>query len=144
MAAAAVAVCGLLAVLAAGAEGGPRTLVLLENGNLRDTHSMFFGSLAGTERAAAGPRGGLDGAGGAGLGTQDQNGGGGWGYLRGKGMFGVFGSGRGRSLESPCRAEGGARGPLLEGNGLGLLSPAWGRHEGPLGERGVTGVPCSG
>ncbi|NXB19797.1 OST48 glycosyltransferase, partial [Rhagologus leucostigma] len=36
----------LLAVLAAGAEGGPRTLVLLENGNLRDTHSMFVRSLA--------------------------------------------------------------------------------------------------
>ncbi|NXI00644.1 OST48 glycosyltransferase, partial [Pachycephala philippinensis] len=36
----------LLAVLAAGAEGGPRTLVLLENGNLRGTHSMFFRSLA--------------------------------------------------------------------------------------------------
>ncbi|NXK13547.1 OST48 glycosyltransferase, partial [Herpetotheres cachinnans] len=36
----------LLAVAAAGAEGGPRTLVLLENGNLRDTHSLFFRSLA--------------------------------------------------------------------------------------------------
>lgn len=51
MAEAALAVCGLLAVLAAlaaGAEGGARTLVLLENGNLRDTHSMFFRSLAGT------------------------------------------------------------------------------------------------
>lgn len=100
MAAAVLAVCGLLAVLAAGAEGGPRTLVLLENGNLRDTHSMFFRSLAGTQRAAAGPREGLDGVGGAGLGTQDQNGGGGWGYLREKGMFGIFESGRGRRLES--------------------------------------------
>ncbi|NWH46879.1 OST48 glycosyltransferase, partial [Pelecanoides urinatrix] len=36
----------LLAVAAAGAEGGPRTLVLLENGNLRDTHSLFFRNLA--------------------------------------------------------------------------------------------------
>ncbi|XP_068270709.1 dolichyl-diphosphooligosaccharide--protein glycosyltransferase 48 kDa subunit-like isoform X2 [Nyctibius grandis] len=46
MAAAAVRVWWLLAVAAAGAEGGPRTLVLLENGNLRDTHSLFFRSLA--------------------------------------------------------------------------------------------------
>ncbi|KAK2521558.1 hypothetical protein Q9233_010802 [Columba guinea] len=45
MAASALRLWGLLAVLAA-AEGGPRTLVLLENGNLRDTHSLFFRSLA--------------------------------------------------------------------------------------------------
>lgn len=134
MAAAVVAVCGLLAVLAAGAEGGPRTLVLLENGNLRDTHSMFFRSLAGTERTAAGSREGLDGAGGAGLWTQGQDGGGGWGYLRAKGMFGIFGSGRGRRLESPGWAEGAARGPLLEG-----AVSEWGRGEGPLGERRVLG-----
>lgn len=91
MAAGAVAVCALLAALAAGAEGGPRTLVLLENGNLRDTHSMFFRSLAGTGRAAAGSREGLDGPRGAGLGTQGHDGVGGWGYLREKGMLGVFG-----------------------------------------------------
>ncbi|NWS47207.1 OST48 glycosyltransferase, partial [Probosciger aterrimus] len=36
----------LLVVVAAAAEGGPRTLVLLENTNLRDTHSLFFRSLA--------------------------------------------------------------------------------------------------
>lgn len=143
MAVASLVVCGLLAALAAGAEAGPRTLVLLENGNLRDTHSLFFRSLAGTERAAAGPREGLDGTRGAGLETQDQNGGGGWDYLRGRGMFGVFGSDRGRSLESPRRAEGGARGPMLEGNVFGLLSPRWGRHEGPLGERGLFGFPWS-
>lgn len=100
MAAGLVAVCGLLAVLAAGAEGGPRTLVLLENGNLRDTHSMFFRSLAGTERAAAGSREGLDGAGEVGLATEGQDGGG-WDYLREKGMLGVFGSGRGSRLQFP-------------------------------------------
>lgn len=43
----------LLVVAAAGAEGGPRTLVLLENSNLRDTHSLFFRSLAGRARGAA-------------------------------------------------------------------------------------------
>ncbi|NXF93409.1 OST48 glycosyltransferase, partial [Eubucco bourcierii] len=36
----------LLAAVVARAEGGPRTLVLLENSNLRDTHSLFFRSLA--------------------------------------------------------------------------------------------------
>ncbi|NXY88971.1 OST48 glycosyltransferase, partial [Alcedo cyanopectus] len=36
----------LLALLVAAARAGPRTLVLLENGNLRDTHSLFFRSLA--------------------------------------------------------------------------------------------------
>ncbi|NXU59389.1 OST48 glycosyltransferase, partial [Turnix velox] len=36
----------LAAAVAAGAEGTPRTLVLLENSNLRDTHSLFFRSLA--------------------------------------------------------------------------------------------------
>uniref|UniRef100_A0A8B9Q0F6 Dolichyl-diphosphooligosaccharide--protein glycosyltransferase 48 kDa subunit n=1 Tax=Apteryx owenii TaxID=8824 RepID=A0A8B9Q0F6_APTOW len=49
MAAAALALWWLLAAAATattGAEGGPRTLVLLENGNLRDTHSLFFRSLA--------------------------------------------------------------------------------------------------
>lgn len=50
MAAAALRLWWLLAVAAAGAEGGPRTLVLLENGNLRDTHSLFFRSLAGRAR----------------------------------------------------------------------------------------------
>lgn len=45
---------------AAGAEGGPRTLVLLENGNLRDTHSLFFRSLAGRARGGGwGSRAGL-------------------------------------------------------------------------------------
>uniref|UniRef100_A0A8C8ATI9 Dolichyl-diphosphooligosaccharide--protein glycosyltransferase 48 kDa subunit n=1 Tax=Otus sunia TaxID=257818 RepID=A0A8C8ATI9_9STRI len=46
MAAAALRLWWLLAVAAAAAEGAPRTLVLLENGNLRDTHSLFFRSLA--------------------------------------------------------------------------------------------------
>uniref|UniRef100_A0A6G1RNI8 Dolichyl-diphosphooligosaccharide--protein glycosyltransferase 48 kDa subunit n=1 Tax=Hypotaenidia okinawae TaxID=2861861 RepID=A0A6G1RNI8_9GRUI len=46
MAAAALWLWCLLVVAAARAEGGPRTLVLLENGNLRDTHSLFFRSLA--------------------------------------------------------------------------------------------------
>ncbi|NWS62131.1 OST48 glycosyltransferase, partial [Chunga burmeisteri] len=36
----------LLAVAAGGGEGGPRTLVLLENGNLRDRGGLFFRSLA--------------------------------------------------------------------------------------------------
>lgn len=54
MAAAAVRLWWLLAVAAAGAEGGPRTLVLLENGNLRDTHSLFFRSLAGMARGGDG------------------------------------------------------------------------------------------
>ncbi|NWH81874.1 OST48 glycosyltransferase, partial [Piaya cayana] len=44
MAAAVLVLCSLLAV--AAAEGGARTLVLLENGNVRDTHSLFFRSLA--------------------------------------------------------------------------------------------------
>lgn len=122
MAAATVALlCGLLAVLAAGAEGGPRTLVLLENGNLRDTHSMFFRSLAGTERAVAGSREGLDGAGPRVRMGVD------FGLPEGKG-FGVFGSGRGRRSESPGWA----------GTGCVLLS-GWGRDEGPLGERRVLG-----
>ncbi|NXX98653.1 OST48 glycosyltransferase, partial [Centropus bengalensis] len=47
MAAAALALWALLAAAATAAEeGGARTLVLLENGNLRDTHSLFFRSLA--------------------------------------------------------------------------------------------------
>ncbi|NWJ03028.1 OST48 glycosyltransferase, partial [Crypturellus undulatus] len=33
-------------LMAAAAAGAPRTLVLLENGSLRDTHSLFFRSLA--------------------------------------------------------------------------------------------------
>lgn len=60
MAAAAVRLWWLLAVVAAGAEGAARTLVLLENGNLRDTHSLFFRSLAGRARGGGwGPRAGL-------------------------------------------------------------------------------------
>lgn len=42
----------LAAAAAAGAEGAARTLVLLENSNLRDTHSLFFRSLAGRARGA--------------------------------------------------------------------------------------------
>lgn len=53
MAAAALRLCWLLAAAAAGAEGAARTLVLLENSNLRDTHSLFFRSLAGRARGAA-------------------------------------------------------------------------------------------
>jgi len=61
MAAAALRLWWLL-VAVAGAEGGARTLVLLENGNLRDTHSLFFRSLAGRARGggweeAGAPRG---------------------------------------------------------------------------------------
>lgn len=41
----------------ARADGGPRTLVLLENINLRDTHSLFFRSLAGEGGGGAAPRG---------------------------------------------------------------------------------------
>jgi len=46
MAAAEVRLWWLLAAVAA-VGAGPRSLVLLENGNLRDTHSLFFRSLAG-------------------------------------------------------------------------------------------------
>lgn len=52
MAAAALRLWGLLAA-AAAAQAGPRTLVLLENGNLRDTHSLFFRSLAGRTRGGS-------------------------------------------------------------------------------------------
>lgn len=134
MAAGAVAVWGLLAVLAAGAEGGPRTLVLLENGNLRDTHSMFFRSLAGTERAAAASRESLDGAGGAGLGTQGRDGARRLGLPEGKGD--VWG------LRVRPREETGV--PWLEGACLESSHQDGGEGGGPLGERGVVGVPGSG
>lgn len=47
---------GLVAAAASAAPGGggPRTLVLLENMNLKDTHSLFLRGLAGP---AAGGRG---------------------------------------------------------------------------------------
>lgn len=55
MAAAAARLWWLLAA-AAAAGAGPRTLVLLENGSLRDTHSLFFRSLAGRGGEGAGGR----------------------------------------------------------------------------------------
>lgn len=49
--------CGLLlAALACVCASGPRTLVLLDNLNVRDTHSMFFRSLKG-ERCGEGMAG---------------------------------------------------------------------------------------
>lgn len=46
--------CGLLlAALGCVCASGPRTLVLLDNLNVRDTHSLFFRSLKG-ERGAEG------------------------------------------------------------------------------------------
>lgn len=60
MAAAAARLWWLLAA-AAAAGAGPRTLVLLENGSLRDTHSLFFRSLAG--RGGGGAGGGGEGPG---------------------------------------------------------------------------------
>lgn len=43
--------CGLLlAALGCVCASGPRTLVLLDNLNVRDTHSMFFRSLKGELR----------------------------------------------------------------------------------------------
>lgn len=43
--------CGLLlAALGGVCASGPRTLVLLDNLNVRDTHSMFFRSLKGERR----------------------------------------------------------------------------------------------
>lgn len=45
--------CGmlLLAALSCVCASGPRTLVLLDNLNVRDTHSLFFRSLKGMHRA---------------------------------------------------------------------------------------------
>lgn len=44
--------CGLLlAALGCVCASGPRTLVLLDNLNVRDTHSLFFRSLKGERRA---------------------------------------------------------------------------------------------
>lgn len=44
--------CGLLlAALSCVCASGPRTLVLLDNLNVRDTHSLFFRSLKGERRA---------------------------------------------------------------------------------------------
>lgn len=49
--------CGLLlAVLSSVCASGPRTLVLLDNLNVRDTHSLFFRSLKG-ERCGEGMAG---------------------------------------------------------------------------------------
>lgn len=46
--------CGLLlAALSCVCASGPRTLVLLDNLNVRDTHSLFFRSLKGEHRAEA-------------------------------------------------------------------------------------------
>lgn len=41
----------LLAALGCVCASGPRTLVLLDNLNVRDTHSLFFRSLKGEHRA---------------------------------------------------------------------------------------------
>lgn len=55
-------VTGLVAAAASAVPGGggPRTLVLLENMNLKDTHSLFLRGLAGPE-AVGGEAEGLQG-----------------------------------------------------------------------------------